>query len=314
MNFFKALLNNNIEDIKKSIAEEGVDINAQVAGTAFVTQLNLDGFTPLALATISSQDLDALKLLLEKGANPNQRSHPLDSHSVRFFGWTPLCLSASYNQVDHTKLLIEYGANPNPEHEYIPTPLYLAQRLGHSDVVELLTNAQNMKLLTNGENIKSNDVSASTFFSAYLGGKLLIAPCLHIYNDYISGKNADKSTLSYFFDCMNIKDAIGSVSFSIVYHIIPDSLSMASRVAISKIASDFLVGCTELSIDYASSVSKTVAYSFMYFALQASQPSLYKDHQAEITLATAVWDDFIDSTVYTYKWMMDTTNNEVVEV
>ncbi len=136
----------------------------------------------------------------------------------------------------------------------------------------------------------------------------------HIYNDYISGKNHNKPILNYFLDNMNMKNAIGTASFSIVYNSLPEPVGVANKVIISKIASDLTSGYCSFSLEYAWSISETVAYSFLHLALQVYQPNLYRDHPIKMGLATALFSEAIDSAGYTYEWMMGETTKMEAEL
>ncbi len=74
-------------------------------------------------------DVERVKKLLEKGADPNARN---------VVSWTPLHVAASKNHIEIAKLLLEHGADPNIQNKNGDTPLHVAAREGYVDVVELL--------------------------------------------------------------------------------------------------------------------------------------------------------------------------------
>jgi ankyrin repeat protein len=74
-------------------------------------------------------DVERVKKLLEKGANPNIQDE---------VGRTPLRNAAFKGHVDVVKLLLEHGADPNIQNEYGDTPLHMAVYWGRVDVVKLL--------------------------------------------------------------------------------------------------------------------------------------------------------------------------------
>ena len=87
-----------------------------------------DGDTPLHVAARKGS-VDVVELLLKHGADPNI----LDK-----YGWTPLHNAAREGHVEVVKLLLEHGADPNIQDEYGDTPLHDAVFKGHVNVVELL--------------------------------------------------------------------------------------------------------------------------------------------------------------------------------
>ncbi len=92
--------------------------DADAAASVFGLQQNTKGggLTPLVFAARQG-DLDSVKILVEAGANVNQRTR---------YGWTAL-LTATQNR--HYKIgayLLEHGADPNLANDGGWTPLYLA--------------------------------------------------------------------------------------------------------------------------------------------------------------------------------------------
>ena len=111
------------------------------------------GGTPLLLTAAEEGSTRIVKILLERGANPNIRSphygqSPLhgacenfdvesikdlvargaDVNAVDDHGQTPLMVAASTTDRDTVKFLIEHGANPNAVSRDGNTPLSLAKR------------------------------------------------------------------------------------------------------------------------------------------------------------------------------------------
>ncbi len=88
-----------------------------------------EGNTVLYYAVKECQ-LEAARLLLEKGADPNRR--PINDD-----GYTPLCMAAARCRTEFAKLLLEYGADPTLLC-YEKTALQIAQKNNHPETVLLL--------------------------------------------------------------------------------------------------------------------------------------------------------------------------------
>lgn len=89
-----------------------------------------DGTSPLLAAAGTSQ-LRVLRLLLERGANPNLSSLPNEA------GWTALHLAATVNNYEAVELLLLHGANiitPG----WLGTPLHIAAEYGSINVIRAL--------------------------------------------------------------------------------------------------------------------------------------------------------------------------------
>jgi ankyrin repeat protein len=87
------------------------------------------GQTPL-LATVADNKLAEARLLLEHGANPNL--------GTRDSGATPLHFAAMMGRKEMAELLLKHGANPNAKTKVGTTPLKTATANGKSELVELL--------------------------------------------------------------------------------------------------------------------------------------------------------------------------------
>jgi uncharacterized protein len=122
-----------------------------------------DGFTPLGLATFFGH-IDLVKLLIEKGANPNIAANnpfkvtPLHSacaisnydiaemlikngaevNARQMQGVTPLHSAAHNGQPRLAKLLIDNGADVNSKTDTGQTPLFMAKEKKYKAVIELL--------------------------------------------------------------------------------------------------------------------------------------------------------------------------------
>ena len=86
------------------------------------------GWTPLLAASAQNRQ-DIVKILLEKGANPD---------IPNLIQVTPLMMAAHHGFFQVCSLLIEYGASINMQDEEGNTALYVASKMGHIRIVQLL--------------------------------------------------------------------------------------------------------------------------------------------------------------------------------
>jgi hypothetical protein len=110
IDIWTAAATGNLEAIKKNLAA-GVDVNA----TFVQPGVPGSGGTPLHIAVIAGQ-LDAAKLLLEKGANIEAKA--ADEHQAM-----PLHWAAFVGRLESIKLLLEKGAKLNAKDKNGYTPL-----------------------------------------------------------------------------------------------------------------------------------------------------------------------------------------------
>ena len=81
-------------------------------------------------------DILKVKSLLQSGDSPNVR-FPLEAH----YNSVPLHFAVMRDDVQITKVLFEAGADPNLIDADERTPLDLALRWQHSDIIQLLTDS-----------------------------------------------------------------------------------------------------------------------------------------------------------------------------
>jgi ankyrin repeat protein len=73
---------------------------------------------------------DVVHLLLDHGADVNAKT---------MGRLTALLFASYYNHVDVVKVLLERGANVHERNEYGRTPFQIAQEVGNSEVIRLLS-------------------------------------------------------------------------------------------------------------------------------------------------------------------------------
>lgn len=88
------------------------------------------GFTPLYMA-INREHLHAAILLINSGADPNTKTDE--------GGWTPLHVAVKKGYTKIVKMLLDSGADPLVKLQNGKTPLKLAQRGNHTEIVRLLS-------------------------------------------------------------------------------------------------------------------------------------------------------------------------------
>jgi ankyrin repeat protein len=93
-----------------------------------VNQRGIFGNTPLKVVAVWG-DADAVRLLLDAGANINDRLED---------GYTPLHHAASQGHLDVVRLLCERGAAADIEDDDGQTPLGIAKLLGQKAIAEYL--------------------------------------------------------------------------------------------------------------------------------------------------------------------------------
>ncbi|KAF3070112.1 Ankyrin-1 [Trichoderma lentiforme] len=120
--------------LKMLLERPDVNVNAKANG----------GETALHLACASNRDLDSVKLLMQRGADPLQK----DSENV-----TPLHIAAtcSYEDSAIRSLLNNIQGPLNIKDNNLQTPLMLAIKRSNTSAVELLLKAQGLELGVSGE-------------------------------------------------------------------------------------------------------------------------------------------------------------------
>lgn len=114
-----ATVNNDLDEMK-TLIDAGKDVNEK----------GLAGHTPLIVVARKNY-IEAAKLLLENGANPNVKDD---------LGWAPLHHAVLRKVANDNiiRILIEYGAQVNVVDLHKRTPLHRAAEFGHIKTVKLL--------------------------------------------------------------------------------------------------------------------------------------------------------------------------------
>ncbi|MBW1743404.1 MAG: ankyrin repeat domain-containing protein [Deltaproteobacteria bacterium] len=120
---FEAIQSNNLERVKELVAQ-GVDLNVR----------DSRGNTPLTrVIKYEMGRLSIVEVLISGGADVNAKD--------RVRGGTPLHLAVAGGHKEVVKLLIASGADLNAKNRRDITPLDQAKLRGHTDIVEMLTEA-----------------------------------------------------------------------------------------------------------------------------------------------------------------------------
>jgi ankyrin repeat protein len=102
-----------------SLLQEGHDVNEGFP---------LVGTRPLMLAAAHGH-AETARVLLDAGADVNAED---------LTGWTALHAGAFKGDASTVSLLLKRGARPRAAHWFLESPLRIAEKLGHKDLLELL--------------------------------------------------------------------------------------------------------------------------------------------------------------------------------
>ena len=133
---------NDIKSVQKSIAK-----GANISG------LNSEGYTPLMTSVMGKADTEIIKLLLEKGANPNSKITIKEEDKDR--ETTPLFYAADLGNIELTKLLLDYGGDPNIKLSSDPILTRVIGKYARTTNKNYLTIAKNLLEKGADPNIKS---------------------------------------------------------------------------------------------------------------------------------------------------------------
>ncbi len=147
--------------IAKLLIDRGADVNGIVPRYGNPTHL------PVLNWVILSENVDAVRLFLERGANPNG------------FKEAPLFTAAMKSSVPIAQLLIEHGANVNARDDFGQTPLFLVHDRG---VARLLINSG---ADVNAVNMKGQSV-LKVLSDPHRGCNQLGRSCIRVNKDVVA--------------------------------------------------------------------------------------------------------------------------------
>jgi len=130
---------------------------------------------------------------------------PAAANALGIAGWVPLHAVAMFGSLEVSRVLIEFGADVNAKHPFqLITPLLLATRNGHTDVVRLL--------LDHGADPEAYDeVGRSPLYRALEGGHTKITKLLRDHGAHPDTLNEDGETLLHIapvFDDMKVVEGL----------------------------------------------------------------------------------------------------------
>jgi len=145
---FEAAEKGTLEDVKYFIEQEGVDVNAKSSSEHSVLEFawlgknaeiikylilkggDIERYWIIDAATLEKGSTELIQLFLDRGIGVNYR----DS------GMFPLLLAAGTNNIEAARYLLLKGADINMESSATGlTPLQLAKKNGHTEMVNFLT-------------------------------------------------------------------------------------------------------------------------------------------------------------------------------
>ena len=120
--FYNAIVDATIEEIDRQISEDPDIVNRPL----------LLGFYPIHYAATTGR-LDVIQLLIDRGADPNQRAGPYQA--------TPLVAAVESGDTDVIELLLDSGADPSITMSDGLTILDYAREIGTEQTVRTLEQA-----------------------------------------------------------------------------------------------------------------------------------------------------------------------------
>ena len=141
------------------------------AGIRSINCENNEGVTPLQ-AAIKNDNLELVKLLLAAGAQVNQRN---TSYKTGFI--TPLMVACINNNLEILKILIKNHADIDKTTTNGTTALIIAQRLGHTEIIDFLICERNwnrrkpLYLMRLWEDHNENKAHRPTYLGRFLMDK-----------------------------------------------------------------------------------------------------------------------------------------------
>ena len=110
-------------DVARHLIEQGADVDAAADNAMRVAP---------AHAAAGVRDHETMRLILERGANPNARQQ---------MDYTPLHGAAARGDVDMAKLLLAHGADRTAKGSDGMTPADVARKYGHPEFAEWIESA-----------------------------------------------------------------------------------------------------------------------------------------------------------------------------
>ena len=135
---------------------------------ALSTYADIDGFNPI-FASTELDKVECIKICVKHGANIEDRTQD-DNNIIK--GATPLHLACWYNRVASVNALLEMGADVKSQTRVEGfTPLHIAIKKGHTNLVRLLLNTEKGKECLN---IRDNDDKLPAYYANIVGNEEIL--------------------------------------------------------------------------------------------------------------------------------------------
>ena len=131
------------------------------------------------------------------------------------------------------------------------------------------------------------------FYAGIHAGNFILSPAIRYLDDKVNSKTLEKPLVDYYADKFSLYTLAHSTIFSMNFAFQPNRYSMANKLLISKIQTDFIFDRVELSIEYGLENLAFLANSFASFSIpiMSAQNGLYQNHPFAIGVLASTAGD-----------------------